>query len=156
MHVIAGKAVCFKEALKPEFKDYARQIVKNSQAMAETLIEEGLDLVSGGTDNHLILLDLTNLGITGLEAENALGDAGITVNKNTIPRETRSPFVTSGLRIGTPAITSRGMKEDEMKQIAHFIAHVLKDTENVQKKAEVKAEVKTLASGYPLYPDAVC
>lgn len=156
MHVIAGKAVCFKEALKPEFKDYARQIVKNSRAMAEVLIEDGLDLVSGGTDNHLILLDLTNLGITGLEAENALGDAGITVNKNTIPRETRSPFVTSGLRIGTPAITSRGMKEDEMKQIAHFITRVLKDKDNVQKKTEVKAEVTALASGYPLYPDAVC
>jgi glycine hydroxymethyltransferase len=156
MHVIAGKAVCFGEALKPDFRDYAKQIVKNSRAMAEILIEEGLDLVSGGTDNHLILLDLTNLGITGLEAENALGEAGITVNKNTIPRETRSPFVTSGLRIGTPAITSRGMKEDEMKQIAHFIARVLKDKDNVQKKAEVEAEVTALASSYPLYPDAVC
>lgn len=156
MHVIAGKAVCFGEALKPDFKDYAKQIVKNSQAMAGTLIEEGLDLVSGGTDNHLILLDLTNLGITGLEAENALGDAGITVNKNTIPRETRSPFVTSGLRIGSPAVTSRGMKEDEMKQIAHFISRVLKDKDNAQLKAEVKAEVKALASSYPLYPDAVC
>jgi len=156
MHVIAGKAVCFGEALKPDFRDYAKQIVKNSRAMADILIEEGLDLVSGGTDNHLILLDLTNLGITGLEAENALGEAGITVNKNTIPRETRSPFVTSGLRIGTPAITSRGMKEDEMKQIAHFIARVLKDKDNVQKKAEVEAEVTALASGYPLYPDAVC
>ena len=156
MHVIAGKAVCFGEALKPDFRDYAKQIVKNSRAMADVLIEEGLDLVSGGTDNHLILLDLTNLGITGLEAENALGEAGITVNKNTIPRETRSPFVTSGLRIGTPAITSRGMKEDEMKQIAHFIARVLKDKDNVQKKAEVEAEVTALASSYPLYPDAVC
>ena len=155
MHVIAGKAVCFGEALNPGFKDYARQIVKNSHAMAETMLEEGFDLVSGGTDNHLILLDLTNLGITGLEAENALGDAGITVNKNTIPRETRSPFVTSGLRIGTPAVTSRGMKEDEMKQIAIFIGRVLKDKDNTQLKAEVKAEVKALASGYPLYPDAV-
>jgi glycine hydroxymethyltransferase len=155
MHVIAGKAVCFGEALKPGFKDYAKQIVKNSHAMAETMLEEGFDLVSGGTDNHLILLDLTNLGITGLEAENALGDAGITVNKNTIPRETRSPFVTSGLRIGTPAVTSRGMKEDEMKQIAIFIGRVLKDKDNAQLKADVKAEVKALASGYPLYPDAV-
>lgn len=155
MHVIAGKAVCFGEALKPGFKDYAKQIVKNSHAMAETMLEEGFDLVSGGTDNHLILLDLTNLGITGLEAENALGDAGITVNKNTIPRETRSPFVTSGLRIGTPAVTSRGMKEDEMKQIAIFIGRVLKEKDNAQLKADVKAEVKALASGYPLYPDAV-
>jgi len=123
--------------------------------MAETMIEEGFDLVSGGTDNHLILLDLTNLGITGLEAENALGDAGITVNKNTIPRETRSPFVTSGLRIGSPAVTSRGMKEDEMKQIAHFIGRVLKDKDNTQLKADVKAEVAALCSRYPLYPDAV-
>jgi len=156
MHVIAGKAVCFQEALKPEFRDYARQVVKNAQAMAETLIEEGFDLVSGGTDNHLILLDLTNIGLTGLEAENLLGDARITVNKNTIPRETRSPFVTSGLRVGTPAVTSRGMKEDEMRQIAHFIARVLKDPENKTQIADVREEVKDLASGFSLYPDEVC
>jgi glycine hydroxymethyltransferase len=156
MHVIAGKAVCFQEALKPEFREYARQVVKNAQAMAETLLDEGFDLVSGGTDNHLILLDLTNIGLTGLEAENLLGDAGITVNKNTIPRETRSPFVTSGLRIGTPAVTSRGMKEDEMRQIAHFIASVLKDPENKTRIADVREEVKGLASGFSLYPDEVC
>ncbi len=156
MHVIAGKAVCFQEALKPEFKEYAKQVVKNAQEMAETLIDEGFDLVSGGTDNHLILLDLTNIGLTGLEAENLLGDAGITVNKNTIPRETRSPFVTSGLRIGTPAVTSRGMKEDEMRQIAHFIARVLKDPENKTQIADVREEVKGLAGGFSLYPDEVC
>ncbi len=156
MHVIAGKAVCFQEALKPEFREYARQVVKNAQAMAETLLDEGFDLVSGGTDNHLILLDLTNIGLTGLEAENLLGDAGITVNKNTIPRETRSPFVTSGLRIGTPAVTSRGMKEDEMRQIAHFISRVLKDPENKTQIADVREEVKGLAGGFSLYPDEVC
>jgi len=156
MHVIAGKAVCFKEALKPEFREYARQIVKNARAMAETLLDEGFDLVSGGTDNHLILLDLTNIGLTGLEAENILGEAGITVNKNTIPRETRSPFVTSGLRIGTPAVTSRGMKEDDMRRIAHFIATVLKDSGNKTKVAEIREEVKNLAGGFPLYPDEVC
>jgi glycine hydroxymethyltransferase len=162
MHVIAGKAVCFHEALQPSFKEYAKQIVKNSQAMAEVLIEEGLDLVSGGTDNHLILLDLTNLStngdhLTGLEAETYLGEAGITVNKNTIPREKLSPFVTSGLRIGTPAVTSRGMKEDEMKQIGHWIARVLKDVcKNKNSKAEiseVKKEVEAFASKYTLYPE---
>lgn len=162
MHVIAGKAVCFREALTPDFKEYAKQIVKNSQAMAEVLISEGLDLVSGGTDNHLILLDLTNLAtngshLTGLEAENFLGEAGITVNKNTIPREKLSPFVTSGLRIGTPAVTSRGMKEEEMKQIGHWIAAVLKDVckDKGSKKAitEVRAEVEALASGFTLYPE---
>jgi glycine hydroxymethyltransferase len=162
MHVIAGKAVCFHEALQPSFKGYAKQVVKNSRAMAEVLIEEGLDLVSGGTDNHLILLDLTNLStngdhLTGLEAENFLGEAGITVNKNTIPREKLSPFVTSGLRIGTPAVTSRGMKEEEMKQIGYWIARVLKDVcKNKNSKAEiseVKKEVEALASKYTIYPE---
>ncbi|MBN1432412.1 MAG: serine hydroxymethyltransferase [Methanomicrobiaceae archaeon] len=162
MHVIAGKAVCFKEALQPSFKEYAKQVVKNSQAMAEVLIEEGLDLVSGGTDNHLILLDLTNLStngdhLTGLEAENYLGEAGITVNKNTIPREKLSPFVTSGLRIGTPAVTSRGMKEEEMKQIGHWIARVLKevckDKNSKTAISEVKEEVEAFASKYTLYPE---
>lgn len=162
MHVIAGKAVCFGEALHPSFKEYAKQVVKNSQAMAEVLIEEGLDLVSGGTDNHLILLDLTNLStngdhLTGLEAETYLGEAGITVNKNTIPREKLSPFVTSGLRIGTPAVTSRGMKEDEMKQIGHWIARVLKDVckdkDSKKETNEVKAEVEAFASKYTLYPE---
>lgn len=162
MHVIAGKAVCFQEALQPSFREYAKQVVKNSKAMAEVLIEEGLDLVSGGTDNHLILLDLTNLStngdhLTGLEAENCLGEAGITVNKNTIPREKLSPFVTSGLRIGTPAVTSRGMKEEEMKQIGYWIARVLKDVckdKNSRKEIdEVREEVKTFASKYTLYPE---
>jgi len=154
MHIISGKAVCFKEALKPEFKEYAKQIVANAQAMAATLIENDFDLVSGGTDNHLMLLDLTKQGITGLEAEVTLGKAGITVNKNTIPRETRSPFVTSGLRIGTPAVTSRGMKEDEMHQIADWISVVLKDITNTKAISEVKAEVTALSASYSLYPNA--
>jgi glycine hydroxymethyltransferase len=153
MHTITAKAVCFKEALHPAFTDYCRQVVKNSRAMAETLTEADFDLVAGGTDNHLILLDLTNMGITGLEAENTLGNAGITVNKNTIPRETRSPFVTSGLRIGTPAVTSRGMKEDEMVQIGEWIGRVLKDITDTSSIAQVQEEVKALASGFPLYPE---
>ncbi|HPH33969.1 MAG TPA: serine hydroxymethyltransferase [Methanoregulaceae archaeon] len=153
MHTIAAKAVCFKEALRPSFREYNRQIVKNSQAMATVLADEGLRLVSGGTDNHLILLDLTNLGLTGLEAEVALGKAHITVNKNTIPNESRSPFVTSGLRIGTPAVTTRGMREEEMRRIGHYIATVLKDIKNEAKIKKVGAEVHEMAQRFPLYPE---
>ncbi len=152
MHVIAAKAVCFKEALEPSYTEYNRQIVKNARAMAETLADHGLRLVSGGTDNHLMLLDLTAQGITGLEAEEALGRAGITVNKNTIPNENRSPFVTSGLRIGTPAVTTRGMKEEEMRMIGDWIAGVLKDIHNESLIRSTKQEVKALAGKYPLYP----
>lgn len=155
MHTIAAKAVCFKEALQPSFKEYSRQVVKNAQALAETLDEAGLRLVSGGTDNHLILIDLSNRGLTGLEAENALGKAGITVNKNTIPNENRSPFVTSGLRIGTPAVTSRGMKEDEMHQIGEYIIRVLKDIQDEATIKAVKEEVTILASRYSLYPESL-
>jgi glycine hydroxymethyltransferase len=153
MHTIAAKAVCFKEALRPSFREYNRQIVKNSQAMAAVLADEGLRLVSGGTDNHLILLDLTNLSLTGLEAETALGKAHITVNKNTIPNESRSPFVTSGLRVGTPAVTTRGMKEDEMRRIGHFIARVLKNIKDEAIIKKVGAEVHEMAKTFPLYPD---
>jgi len=153
MHIIAAKAVCFKEALRPSFRDYNRQIVKNCKTVAAALMDNGLRLVSGGTDNHLLLIDLTDLGITGIDAENALGKAGITVNKNTIPRETRSPFVTSGLRIGTPAVTSRGMKEEEMRFVGDRIAHVLKDIANTSRQAQVKAEVQALASKFPIYPE---
>ena len=155
MHTIAAKAVCFKEALQPSFKQYSRQIVKNAQALAETLGEAGLRLVSGGTDNHLILIDLSNRGLTGLEAENALGKAGITVNKNTIPNENRSPFVTSGLRIGTPAVTSRGMKEDEMHQVGEYIIRVLKDIQDEATIKAVKDEVTALSSRYTLYPESL-
>ncbi len=153
MHTIAAKAVCFKEALRPTFREYNRQIVKNSQAMAEVLADEGLRLVSGGTDNHLILLDLTNLSLTGLEAETVLGKAHITVNNNTIPRESRSPFVTSGLRIGTPAVTTRGMKEDEMRRIGHFIARILKHIKDDAIVKSVGAEVHEMAKNFPLYPE---
>jgi glycine hydroxymethyltransferase len=153
MHTIAAKAVCFKEALRPQFADYNRQIVKNCRVLAETLMDGGFRLVSGGTDNHLLLIDLSDKGITGLEAENALGCAGITVNKNTIPRETRSPFVTSGLRIGTPAVTSRGMKEAEMRFIGAKIVQVLRDIRNEQGIARVKGEVTAMAGRFPIYPE---
>jgi glycine hydroxymethyltransferase len=153
MHTIAAKAVCFKEALRPQFTDYNRQIVKNCQVLAETLIDGGLRLVSGGTDNHLLLIDLSKQGITGLEAENALGCAGITVNKNTIPRETRSPFVTSGLRIGTPAVTSRGMKEAEMRFVGDKIVHVIRNIKDDAVIARVKGEVVAMASRFPIFPE---
>jgi len=153
MHTIAAKAVCFEEALKPSFKEYNKQIIKNAKVLAETLMANGLRLVSGGTDNHLMLLDLTEQGITGLEAETALGKAGITVNKNTIPNETKSPFVTSGLRVGTPAVTSRGMKETEMRLIGSWIASVIKDTKNEKNISDVRGKVEALASKFTLYPE---
>jgi glycine hydroxymethyltransferase len=153
MHTITAKAVCFKEALSPSFTEYNKQIVKNAKMLAETLINNGLRLVSGGTDNHLILIDLTAQGITGLEAENALCSAGITVNKNTIPNETKSPFVTSGLRVGTPAITSRGMKESEMRQIGNWISSVVKDVKNEAMIKDVQAKVTRMASSFALYPE---
>jgi glycine hydroxymethyltransferase len=153
MHTIAAKAVCLKEALQPSFTEYNRQIVKNAQKVADVLMDAGLRLVSGGTDNHLILIDLTDRGITGLEAEIALGKAGITVNKNTIPRESRSPFVTSGLRIGTPAVTTRGMKSGEMEQIGTLISEVLKDIHNDAVIRRVREEVVAMASRFPIYPE---
>jgi glycine hydroxymethyltransferase len=153
MNTIAAKAVCFEEALKPSFREYARQIVKNAQVLAGTLTDSGLRLVSGGTDNHLMLLDLTEQGITGLEAEIALGKAGITVNKNTIPNETKSPFITSGLRIGTPAVTSRGMKEAEMRQIGTWIARILKDIHNEAAIRDVHTSVIAMAGRFTLHPE---
>jgi len=153
MHTITAKAVCFEEALRPSFKEYNKQIIKNAKTLAETLIANGLRLVSGGTDNHLMLLDLTEQGITGLEAETALGKAAITVNKNTIPNETKSPFVTSGLRIGTPAVTSRGMKESEMRLIGNWIATIIKDVHNEAAIKDVHAKVTAMASRFPIYPE---
>lgn len=149
MHIIASKAVCLKEALSDEFKAYQTQVVKNAQALAEALISEGFKLVSGGTDNHLMLIDLRDSGVTGKEAEHMLDEVGITVNKNTIPFETTSPFITSGVRIGTPAVTSRGMKEEDMKEIAALIAMTIKSFD--EKKAEIEARVKALTEKYPLY-----
>lgn len=150
MHVIAAKAVCFKEALEPEFKSYQEQIVKNAQALAQGLKDEGFNLVSGGTDNHLMLIDLRNKGITGRDAEKKLDQVGITVNKNTIPNDPQKPFITSGIRIGTPAVTSRGMGEEEMVKIAKAISLALSDQE--EQAAEM---VEKLCSEYPLYPDVL-
>ncbi len=153
MHVIAAKAVCFKEAMTDEFKQYASQIVKNAKALAETLMEEGLRLVSGGTDNHLMLVDLRPFGITGNVAEHALEKAGITVNKNTIPFDPEKPTVTSGIRIGTPAVTTRGMKEPEMRRIGKLIAEVLRNPESDTVIEKVKKEVRELTEAFPLYKE---
>jgi len=153
MHVIAAKAVAFKEAETEEFKEYQKQIIKNAKVMAEELQRQGFRLVSGGTDNHLMLVDLTDKGITGKEAEAALGKANITVNKNTIPFDTRSPFVTSGIRIGTPAITTRGIGEDESRRIAQLIALILKDINNEDNIKKVREEVLEICSKHPLYPE---
>lgn len=151
MHVIAAKAVAFKEALAPEFKAYQTQIVKNAAALASELTAKGFKLTSGGTDNHLMLLNFSGTELTGKVAEEALDKAGITVNKNTVPFETRSPFVTSGIRIGTPAATSHGLKEAEMKEVAGFIAEVLHHVADEQVLAGVKAKVNTLMQRFPLY-----
>jgi glycine hydroxymethyltransferase len=153
-HVIAAKAVSFKEALQPSFKTYCKQIVSNAKALSAALLEKGFQVVSGGTDNHLMLLDLRNRGddLTGKIAEAALDKAGITVNKNTVPNETRSPFVTSGLRVGTPAVTTRGMKEPEMKKIAGFIDRVLRAHADENTISAVRTDVRELAAAFPLYP----
>ena len=151
MHVIAAKAVSFREALQPEFKSYCGQIIRNAQALSAALAGHGFQIVSGGTDNHLMLVDLRNKGVTGKVAEKVLGEAGITVNKNTVPKETQSPFVTSGIRIGTPAVTTRGMKEEDMGRIASFIDRALASPEDAQSLARIKQEVKELANAFPLY-----
>jgi len=149
MHIIASKAVCFGEALKPEFKAYQEQIVKNAKALSEALVAEGFDLVSGGSDNHLMLLDLRSMGITGKQLEKQLDEVFITVNKNAIPNDPESPFVTSGVRIGTPAVTSRGLKEDDMRTIAHLIKLTATDFEN--SADYIRAEVTKICDKYPLY-----
>jgi len=151
MHTIAAKAVAFKEALTEEFKEYQVQIVKNAQAMAEELIRQGYRLVSGGTDNHLLLVDLTDKGLTGKDAQDLLDSSGITVNKNGIPFDTRGPMVTSGIRIGTPALTSRGMKEEEMRKIARLIVDVLGNRDSERLRQEVREEVLRLCGKFPLY-----
>jgi len=153
MHVIAAKAVALGEALRPEFNEYARQIVRNAKALAEALVEEGFRLVSGGTDNHLMLVDLRNIGMTGKEAESLLDEVGITVNKNAIPFDPTSPQVTSGIRIGTPAVTSRGMKEEAMRTIARAIALTLKRPEGDRSLEEARRLVRELTEAYPLYPE---
>ena len=150
MHTIAAKAVCFGEALKPEFKDYAKQIKKNCKVLAEELLKEGFGLVSGGTDNHLVLLDLTGMTVdTGKLAENLLDEVGITTNKNAIPFDTQKPFVTSGIRLGSAAVTTRGFCEDDMREVAKIISLTLKDFE--ANRDEAAKRVDALCKKYPLY-----
>src|SRR6185369_4989587 len=150
MHVIAAKAVCFHEALQPSFRDYQRQITRNAKAMADGLRRNGFRLVSGGTDNHLMLVDVGARNMTGKECQIALDEAGITVNKNTIPFETRSPFQGSGVRIGTPAVTTRGMKEQEMAAVADMISEVLMDIKNLDAAHQVRQRVHELTARFPL------
>lgn len=151
MHVIAGKAVAFKEALEPDFKIYQQQVLDNARAMADAFLKRGYKVVSGGTDSHLFLLDLVDKGITGKDAAAALGDAYITVNKNTVPNDPKSPFVTSGLRIGSPASTTRGFKEAEMAELVGWMCDILDDIENKSKIEEVKGRVKELCARFPVY-----
>lgn len=153
MHVIAAKAVAFGEALQDSFKDYAGNIIANSKRLGESLQKEGIKLVSGGTDNHLLLVDLQNLGLTGKVAEHVLDEIGITVNKNTIPFDPQSPFVTSGIRIGTAAVTSRGFGLEDMDEIASIIAFTLKNHEDEAKLAEARERVTTLTNKFTLYPE---
>ncbi|MBR2733863.1 MAG: serine hydroxymethyltransferase, partial [Selenomonadaceae bacterium] len=150
MHVIAAKAVAFGEALQPEFKAYAAQIIANAKILAETLAADGFRIVSGGTDNHLMLVDLTSKNLTGKDAQNILDEVNITANKNTIPFEPRSPFVTSGLRLGSPALTTRGFVESDMKEVADIIALVLNNPTDAN-KSEARARVDALCEKYPLY-----
>lgn len=153
-HVIAGKAVCFGEALKPEFKEYAQQIVNNAKELCQTLIDRGFTIVGGMTENHLFTLDLRDKGITGKDAANLLDKYGITVNKNTVPNDPQSPFVTSGLRIGTPAVTTRGFKEEDMMMVGHIIADILEYTDEVHLEG-AKARAITLCNKYPIYDKKV-
>jgi glycine hydroxymethyltransferase len=152
MHVIAAKAVAFKEALSDEFDEYTKQVVKNAQSMADALIQKGYDIVSGGTDNHLMLIDLRNKGVTGKQAEIALDSAGITCNKNAVPYDTQPPLVTSGIRLGAAAMTSRGFQEEDMKQIAEFIDRVISQCGDASIAEKVKSDVKEYCSKFPLYP----
>jgi glycine hydroxymethyltransferase len=149
MHVIAAKAVCFGEAMKPEFKEYQQKVAENAKALASGLVSRGINLVSGGTDNHLMLCDLRSTGITGKELEHRLDEVRITVNKNAIPNDPEKPFVTSGIRIGTPAVTSRGLKEEDMKILAHLIT--LTATEFEEKADYIRSEVTKLCEKYPIY-----
>ena len=151
MHIIAAKAVAFGEALRPEFREYQQQVVANARVLADELVAGGYDLVSGGTDNHLVLMDLTSKNITGKDAELALDKAGITVNKNTVPFETRSPFVTSGIRLGTPALTTRGMREAEIKKIAAWIMASLENINNETVLNEISKEIAAFAGDFPLF-----
>jgi glycine hydroxymethyltransferase len=151
VHIIAAKAVCFHEAMQPTFRDYAKQVVSNAKVLAESLAEEGFRIISGGTDTHLMLIDVFSKGMLGSEAEKALGEAGITVNKNAIPFDTNPPMKPSGIRIGSPALTTRGMKEGEMRQVARWIAEVLQHRSETAVLARVRKQVRELAEAFPLY-----
>jgi glycine hydroxymethyltransferase len=153
MHIIAAKAVCFKEALQPSFKDYARQVVANAKALAGKIMDEGFRIISGGTDTHLMLIDVFAKGLLGSEAETALGQAGITVNKNAIPFDTNPPLKPSGIRIGTPALTTRGMKEKEMLQVGSWIVEALNHSKDAQALTRIRKQVLELAETFPLYPE---
>ncbi len=153
MHIIAAKAVCFLEAMQPSFRDYARQIVANAKVLADTLAAEGFRIISGGTDTHLMLVDVFAKGMLGSEAEKALGDAGITVNKNAIPFDTNPPMKPSGIRIGTPALTTRGMKEAEMKQVGRWISDALQHRADSGVLEKIRKQVLELADSFPLYPE---
>jgi glycine hydroxymethyltransferase len=150
MHIIAAKAVCFREALQPSFRDYARQIVSNAKSLAETLVAGGVKLASGGTDNHLMLCDVTSIGLTGKIAEQALDRAGITVNKNMIPFDQRKPLDPSGIRVGTAALTTRGMKEPEMRKVGEWILRVLRAPDDAGVAARVRGEIAEFAEQYPV------
>jgi glycine hydroxymethyltransferase len=153
MHIIAAEAVCFKEALEPSFAAYQRQIVANARRLASVLMAQGFRLVSGGTDNHLMLVDVFSKGITGKAAEAALGRAGITVNKNAIPFDQNPPMVASGIRVGTPAVTTRGMRETEMEQVGEWIGRVLASPDDERVAAMVRGDVERLCRKFPLYPE---
>jgi glycine hydroxymethyltransferase len=153
VHIIAAKAVCFKEAMEPSFKEYAKQIVANAKVLAQTLAEQGYRIISGGTDTHLMLVDVFSAGMLGSEAEKALGEAGITVNKNTIPFDTNPPMKPSGIRLGTPALTTRGMKEQEMRQVGVWIAEALHRRSESEALARIRRQVHELCDAFPLYPE---
>jgi glycine hydroxymethyltransferase len=152
MHVIAAKAVALKEALEPAFIDYSKQIVRNAQAFAEKMMEHGFNLVSGGTDNHLVLIDLRNKGLTGKVAEEALEASGITVNKNMVPFDDQPPTIASGIRVGTPALTTKGMKESEMRLVADLFNQILSDPGNDDLHKKTKSQIRDLNQSFPLYP----
>ena len=151
MHVIAAKAVCFKEALDPEFKKYIQDVIDNAKLMSKTIMSRGIDVVTGGTENHIILVDLRSKNITGKDLEKALGNVNITVNKNSVPNDPKSPFVTSGIRLGTPAITTRGFKAKEVELISNWICDVILNMEDETKLKEIKSKVNDLCSKYPVY-----
>ena len=151
MHVVAAKALCFKEALDPEFKTYTKQVMDNAKIMAETIMSNGVDIVCNGTENHIILVDLRSKGITGKDLERVLGSVNITVNKNSVPNDPASPFVTSGIRIGTPAVTTRGFKKEEIIQVSNWISDIINDFENEKLQKDIKQEVQNLTSNFPVY-----